>query len=135
MRIDTHIHTSLFSADAVMTYDDLLDHCRKYPATMICCTEHYDHDYPGDGTALIFDPSEYAHGFERLKLSYESGSPEAVFPVLYGAEIGFIEHLSSYYDEFAAASASDSIVGSVHTIGRYDPYVDKIYVEQSKSDA
>ncbi len=134
MKADTHIHTKDYSADARMSFNELLNQCENHPGAVFCCSEHYDYDYPVKEIALVFEPEEYYKGFFRIKSEYEDNH-RTDFPILFGAEIGYIDHLKNHYETFAASYPFDNIIASIHTIDDCDPFHQRDYYDRGKESA
>lgn len=124
MYLDTHIHTKEFSADAELNIDDLIQFAKDNPSFALCTAEHYDYDYPDKTTQLIFNPKKYYRNYRYNKMKYESttGKP---FPIFFGVEYGYMEHLGPYFDEFSRKYPFDSIICSAHYFDGYDPFHDR----------
>jgi histidinol-phosphatase (PHP family) len=134
MYLDSHVHTKKFSPDARMLFEDLLKYLSDKDDRYVCITEHYDYDYPKKYTGLCFDPEYYISEYNELKQQYERTS-SLTFPILLGAEIGYRNHLTDYYDEFYRKNQFDSVTGSIHTIGDIDPFFERFYYDYGKEKA
>ncbi|MHB1484777.1 MAG: histidinol-phosphatase HisJ family protein [Saccharofermentanales bacterium] len=132
MLIDTHIHTKEFSADAILGFDEMIGYASDNPSVILCTAEHYDYDYPVSGRQLIFDPDAYYREYTNNKIRYENltGKP---FPVLFGIECGYMEHLGPYFDSFARLYPFDSIICSAHYFDGFDPFFDRQVYESGKN--
>lgn len=129
MFADTHTHTAEFSADAEMTFSELLQFLDKNPQSIACTTEHYDFDYPVASHQLIMDLEEYFSKRLLIKNAYESEN-QRPFPVLMGVEYGYMRHLGHFFDILSGLKQFDSIVCSAHYIDDCDPYFDReIYLK------
>jgi len=134
MICDMHVHTKEFSPDASMTSGELIEFLKNNPEKTICTTEHFDYDYklhlPYD--YLKVDIDEYALKFKKIKYDYEN-KHQVNFPVLFGIEFGYLEHLGKFYQFISQLRNFDCIVSSVHCINNTDPYWDRsIYNEGKK---
>lgn len=131
---DTHIHTKVFSGDATLEYKELLDHCRAHPDRIVCTTEHYDYDYPYINDKLIFDPKQYSQTYNDRKSDYERTYGVA-YPVLFGTELGFIDHLNEVYNNLVSIYPFDFVIASIHSVDGVDPYYDKAFYRKGKEKA
>ncbi len=117
MYTDNHNHTKHFSSDAKMSYQELIDTCRKQNMRGVAVTEHYEGDYPHDiGEPQIFDPKEY---FEASKKWKEYAGD---FPLRLGIELGWQKHLPKFYDEMVDRYPFDVVILSNHLYRGKDPY-------------
>ena len=133
MICDMHVHTKDFSKDSVMKSDELLDFLKNNPKRIVCTTEHFDYDYklhlPFD--ELKVDIDEYSLKFKSLKKKYENTHQE-YFPILFGIEFGYLEHLGNFYNFISELRQFDCIINSVHCINNFDPYWDRSIYDSGK---
>ncbi|MHB1485187.1 MAG: histidinol-phosphatase HisJ family protein [Saccharofermentanales bacterium] len=132
MLIDTHIHTKEFSADAKLSFNEIIKYASDNPSAILCATEHYDYDYPATDRQLIFDPDAYYEKYTKIKVQYENLTGKK-FPVLFGIECGYMEHLGPYFDSFARLYPFDSIICSAHYFDGFDPFFDRQVYELGKN--
>lgn len=122
MKVDTHIHTQKFSADAKMSYNEILNYLDSNNDVILCTCEHYD--YPGDKTNLMFDSDDYYKTYKTRKANFKK-EYNRPYPVLFGAELGYVKGLDSYYNSFSSLYPFDMLIGSVHYIYGVDPFYDR----------
>lgn len=119
MFTDNHMHTSVFSSDGAMTFEELLASSVKAGLPGVCITEHYDLDYEimADEKPFIFDIDEYVRNFD----SWRSGCPEG-FRLGMGIEMGYQKHLDSEINAILDKYPFDSVVLSEHVFHGADIY-------------
>lgn len=132
MLIDTHIHTKDFSGDAMLGNADLISYADGNPPCILYTTEHYDYDYPYRKHQLICDLDSYYSSYRSLKARYED-LMQKPYPILFGIEYGYMEHLGAYYDNLSNQYPFDSIICSVHYFNQHDPYFDRYFFTEGKN--
>ncbi len=123
MFADMHIHTAGFSGDAQLLSSELAKAAGEHPGVLFCTAEHYDYDYPEPHRQLICDIDRYSSEHAGAKACYEDAFSSR-YPILFGIEYGYQNHLADYYDNFSSLFPFDCVIGSVHMIGddNTDPY-------------
>ncbi len=118
MYVDSHNHTSLFSADASMKAGELFLAARSADLRGVVITEHYEMDYPHFlNKELIFDVDAYFHSLSADQASIPSG-----LSVFSGIELGYQSHLVDFYNQLTSSHPFDSIILSNHLYKGQDPY-------------
>ncbi|MHB8963181.1 MAG: histidinol-phosphatase HisJ family protein [Saccharofermentanales bacterium] len=124
MIADTHIHTADFSADAKMRSFELRDYVLAHTDVICCTTEHYDYGYPVPANQLICDIDRYYEAY--IKAGNEFKNQYSIpYPVLFGIEYNFIDHLADYYTALSDRYPFDSVICSVHLLDGTDPYYNR----------
>lgn len=115
---DFHIHTA-FSADSEADVHAVLNSAIEKGMKTVCITDHWDADYPEKYEEVLFqfDSEAYVRGLETVKKEYAKK-----LDVRIGIEIGMQPHLGSFYKELVNQYPYDFVIGSVHVIGKDDPY-------------
>ena len=119
MLTDTHMHTKIFSSDAVQTPEQIIKTAAGLKMARVAVTDHYDMDYPHKDEIMEFDLEEYGKTFPLWRdLSAELNGPE----LLMGIEIGWQPHLGDRIRKAAAALPFDSVILSNHLFRGTDIY-------------
>lgn len=115
---DFHIHTA-FSADSEADVHAVLNSAIEKGMKTVCITDHWDADYPEEYEEVLFqfDSEAYVRGLETVKKEYAKK-----LDVRIGIEIGMQPHLGSFYKELVNQYPYDFVIGSVHVVGKDDPY-------------
>lgn len=118
MFIDSHCHTTHFSADAKMTIDELLTSSKEKDISKIVITEHYDLDYPHkDEPPMFCDLCDYRLEYLKWKDMFtDKEGPE----LLWGIEFGYQKQLVNKLEELAVENPFDSIILSNHLFDGLD---------------
>ncbi len=133
MLVDSHIHTKENSDDASLSLFELISYVLEKPDVILCTTEHYDYDYPIKEAQLIFDPVSYFDLYIKTKNTFEDTNQRS-FPVLFGVEYGYLEHLGEYFNSFSLKYPFDSIICSTHYVLGCDPFFDRSIYEKNQQD-
>ncbi|MBO4890148.1 MAG: histidinol-phosphatase HisJ family protein [Lachnospiraceae bacterium] len=136
IRSDIHIHTS-FSSDCDEPMENQIERAISLGLDTLCFTEHMDKDYPSDPSRekshlpeFMLDTDAYRAKFLDLKEKYS-----ARIRLLFGVELGLQPHLSKWCADYVSRYDFDYIIGSVHTIGRMDPYYASFFEGRSEREA
>ncbi len=111
---DFHTHSS-FSSDSTEPLLEMAKSACEKGLRTICLTEHMDYDYPGG--EFLLDTAAYREELMRVKTALSDK-----IEVLFGVELGLMEHLAPRLNEFAGAWDFDFIIGSSHLVDGRDPY-------------
>ena len=119
---DCHLHTT-FSTDGESDMESMINSAIDKGLKTICFTEHNDYGahFQGDGNYIV-DTERYYEKYRELSDKYSDK-----IQVLFGVEIGLMEHVKDYFDEYSEKYPFDFIIGSSHTAGRMDPYYPEYY--------
>ncbi len=90
---------------------------------LICFTEHNDYGahFEGDGNFIV-DTKAYHSAIKELSEKYKDR-----ITVLFGVEIGLMEDVLEYFEEYTSSYPFDFVIGSSHTAGNMDPYYPEYY--------
>ena len=115
---DSHNHTVEFSADAVMTMDELISEALSKGIPAVVVTEHFEKDFPHKiEKPLIFDIDEYF----VMMTEQQAKLPEG-FSLYAGIELGYQKHLPAFYDALVKSYPFDSVILSNHLYEGKDPF-------------
>ena len=118
MYTDSHNHTVEFSADAVMTMDELVSEALSKGIPAVVVTEHFEKDFPHKiEKPLIFDIDEYF----VMMTEQQAKLPEG-FSLYAGIELGYQKHLPAFYDALVKSYPFDSVILSNHLYEGKDPF-------------
>ncbi len=122
IKTDCHLHTK-FSTDGISAMEEMINASVDKGLHLICFTEHNDYGahFEGDGNYIV-DTDRYYEKYKELSDRYKDK-----ITVLFGVEIGLMEHVKDYFDEYTSKYPFDFIIGSSHTAGTMDPYFPEYY--------
>ena len=122
IKTDCHLHTT-FSTDGISEMEDMIKAAIEKGLEIICFTEHNDYGagFEGEGNYVV-DTGRYLERLRELSEKYRDS-----ITVLFGVEIGFLEHVKAYFDEYVSSYPFDFVIGSSHTAGTLDPYFPEYY--------
>lgn len=111
---DLHTHTD-FSTDSEQPMEGAVLALIEKGLKTVCFTEHMDMDYPGGD--FLLNTAAYRTELFRLREQY-AGKLE----ILFGVELGLMDHLAPRLREYTAGWDFDFIIGSSHLVEGVDPY-------------
>lgn len=111
---DLHTHTS-FSTDSEAPLEQMARAALEKGLKTICFTEHMDFDYPGGD--FFLDTAAYRGELLRVKEEYRGR-----LEILFGVELGLMDHIASALKEYSESYDFDFIIGSAHQVDGIDPY-------------
>lgn len=111
---DLHTHTS-FSTDSDEPMETALSAMVEKGLKTVCFTEHMDMDYPGGD--FLLDTAAYRARLFELREKFR-GKIE----ILFGVELGLMDHLAPRLADYAGGWDFDFIIGSTHLVEGFDPY-------------
>lgn len=129
MLSDFHMHTH-FSVDSEAKPEDMVEAAVKKGMHTICITDHMDKDYFVDGEEWIFDLDKYFSVLQKIKANYKNR-----IDVRIGIEFGMQPHLGEYSKKLSFSYPFDYVIGSVHSIGKKDPYYPEFFDGRSDEEA
>lgn len=124
MYTDLHTHTKVFSPDAEMSIEELMDTAVKKDLSMVAVTEHFEYKNPDPNDNIqTFDLGLYTKTFSSWKERCPSG-----LDLLMGIEFGYQTHTASEIDEIAGSAPFDIVLLSNHLFRGVDVfYSDVVY--------
>ena len=133
IKTDIHIHTS-FSSDCQEPMANQIEQAISLGLDTLCFTEHMDKDYPPSGKShdpeFMLDTDSYHEKYLEMKDRYAGK-----IRLLFGVELGLQPHLANWCADYVSRYDFDFIIGSVHTVGRMDPYYPSFYEGKSEREA
>ncbi len=125
---DYHLHTNA-SSDSEAPAEAMIERAISLGLTEIALTDHVDFD----DRYTYTDYDEYIPAFIRLQEKYKSK-----IRLVLGVEIGLENMLKEKVNDFAVSYPFDFIIGSSHSVKKYDLYFDRekfFGLFQNKKDA
>lgn len=114
IKADLHVH-SYFSSDSEEPLENAVKAAVSLGLKTLCVTEHMDMDFPTG--EFFLDTPAYKTELFQLKEKYSDK-----IELLYGVELGLMEHLAARLYEYTANEPFDFIIGSSHLVDGMDPY-------------
>ncbi len=114
---DCHVH-SFFSSDSKTEPRDHVERALQLQMDSLCFTDHMDFDYPSRyKLSFRLDQEAYFPFMEKLRREYEGR-----IRIRSGVEIGLETAYQKQISEYILSYPWDFAIGSVHLVGRLDPY-------------
>ncbi len=129
---DYHVHT-LFSEDSQMEVEEGIQKAIVLGIKEIVFTDHVEFNVWRPETGIVddmFDARQYIDTLNHLKERYQSQ-----ISIKIGVEIGLQREEKERIEEFVCAYPFDFVIGSSHTIDRYDLYLGNLYQNATKEEA
>jgi histidinol-phosphatase (PHP family) len=130
---DYHVHT-LFSGDSEMNIEEGIQRAIKKGIKELVFTDHAEFNVwrPENNNIEddMFDVSKYIDTLSKLNMKYKDK-----INIKIGVEIGLQLEEKERIEKFVQENPFDFIIGSSHTIDRYDLYFRKLYENTTKEEA
>lgn len=123
---DFHLHSNV-SSDSTEEAVEIVKAAERMNLKEICFTDHYDYNSEKNKPHDLFTIEKYNMAYDNLisdKLKIRRG-----------VEVGLTTWNQDEIDEFLSKGDFDFAIGSIHTVGGFDPYFKEFWNDISFEDA
>lgn len=125
---DYHLH-SHFSADSLMTMEELCQTAYNKGLAEIAITDHHDLDYQDPNITFLIDKNNYFNEIEKYQAKYQ-----ADLKIKKGLELGLQPHILEECSDFIAEDF-DFVIASFHTVDKKVLYGGEFFKNYSQLEA
>lgn len=131
MYYDYHMHSS-FSQDSMTPMEDMINRSIELGITEICFTEHVDYNVikNGEETDYNFRRKEFFKSIDYFNDKYKNK-----IIIKKGVEYGLQVHSLGRYYEDVRSNNFDFVIGSIHSIDKYELIDRHLYNGKSQREA
>lgn len=127
-KADYHVHTR-FSLDSHTPMKRMIEKGISLNLNEICFTEHMEFDYPGK---YVFEVN-YDHYVPKVN-QYRDKYKDKIL-IKCGVEVGLQPDVLNKVQSFVDTYPFDYVIGSVHVIGKLDPYTGEYFIGKTQKQA